>query len=90
MIQTLKAFGYRSLSEKGYKCKTILFLVEEDKVPLFVIRRLFLVPEDKEIKGCHLLKKTERYSLHAQEMVFLAQSMANIKDFLSNIKFVYE
>ena len=88
MIETLKASGYRSTSGEGYKCKTLLFLVKEDGNTFFVIRRLFLVPKGKDILGCHLLKKTKRYSLHAQEMVFLPESMSNIKDFLSVVKFI--
>ena len=90
MIKTLKAASYRSTSETGCKAKTILFLVEDGKIPLFVIRRTFLSINGKEVKGCHLLKKTERYSLYGQEMVFLTQSIYNIQEFLSNIKFVEE
>lgn len=88
MIETLKASGYRSTSGEGHKCKTLLFLIKVDGNTYFVIRRLFLVPEGKEIKGAHILKQTKWGDLFIQEMVLLAESAFNIQKFLSNIQFI--
>jgi len=89
MIETIKALGYRTISETGYKVKTGLFLIkEDDKEPLFVIQRLFLAPSGKKIQGAHILKQTKWGDLFIQEMVFLAPSAFNIQKFLSNIQFI--